>query len=105
MSNLYSGIFRNFNEPYNTWSLKTIAHVVSKVEAWCDKKGLMNVELHEVEDNTWSDTKNQRFDIVIRYMENNHLIEQKLLMLKDEVIDGEEFHKRHDEFYPERKAV
>lgn len=106
MRNIYQGIFRNLNDPYNRWDLRILSNVVRKVEAYCDKHDIGNVELHEVEDNRWEDPENQRFDIVIRYPDKNGtLIEQKLLMLKDEVIDGEEFHKRYSEFYPDRKKV
>ena len=101
MDNLYTGIFINFNEPYNRWDLRILANVVRKVEIYCDVHGIEHVELHKVEDCRWSDPENQRFNIDIRYPNDKGiLIEQRLLMLKDEIIDGKEFHKRRDEFYP-----
>lgn len=43
---------------------------------------------------------NGRIDIEIEYIDSNgRLIHQKLLILKDELIDGDAFHKRHDEWY------
>lgn len=44
--------------------------------------------------------KNGRIDIEIRYVdEKNCLVQQKLLILNDELIDGEIFHKRYKEWY------
>ena len=49
-----------------------------------------------------SDTKNNRYDIELRYIDENRcLTGQKLLYMKGEIIDGIEFHKRFNEFYPE----
>ncbi len=93
--------FINF-ESNNYFTLETINEVVSKVKEYADKKGFKEVRLVEVEDNTWSDPVNQRFDITIRYHDNmpgSIEMQRKLLMLKGEVIDGEEFHKRRKEFY------
>lgn len=101
MDNLYTGIFINFDDPYNRWDLRILANVVRKVEIYCDVHDIEHVELHKVEDCRWSDPDNQRFNIDIRYPDaNGKLIEQRLLMLKDEIINGEVFHKRHNEFYP-----
>lgn len=44
--------------------------------------------------------KNKRIDVRVRYVDlENRLMEQKLLILNDEVIDGETFHKRYKEWY------
>ena len=41
-----------------------------------------------------------RIDIEVRFSDqNNNLIQQKLLILNDELIDGENFHKRYKEWY------
>lgn len=45
---------------------------------------------------------NGRVDIEIQYYENSRVMWQKLLILKDEIIDGETFHKRIDEWYPKK---
>ena len=46
---------------------------------------------------------NGRIDIEIIFEDkaSHHLIQQKLLILKGELIDGKTFHLRHDEWYPE----
>ena len=47
---------------------------------------------------------NGRIDIEIRYENSERqLIQQKLLILKGELIDGETFHKRFNEWYGEKK--
>ena len=41
-----------------------------------------------------------RIDIQIRYNnEQGYLMEKKLLILNDELIDGKTFHERYDEWY------
>lgn len=49
--------------------------------------------------------KNGRIDVEIGYIGEKGLpIRQKLLILNDEVIDGKTFHKRHDEWYGDKKV-
>lgn len=91
-------IFLNFSSVDNTWKLDTVIEIISKVKDYCLLKGLSGVELYEVEDNTEKDP-NQRYDVSIRYIRDGHLIQQKLLILKGEVLDGDAFHKRYEEFY------
>lgn len=43
--------------------------------------------------------KNGRIDIEVIYEKDKQLVLQKLLILKDEVIDGITFHKRQKEWY------
>lgn len=43
---------------------------------------------------------NGRVDIEIQYHEGSRVMWQKLLILKDEIIDGETFHERINEWYP-----
>ncbi len=82
------------------WKLDDIVDILTKVQQYAEKKGLKNVTLHSVEDNQWSDPDNKRFDIDIDYVNVNGIpIRQRLLFLKGEVLDGEEFHKRFEEFY------
>lgn len=41
-----------------------------------------------------------RIDVAVRYInEKNHIVEQKLLILDDAIIDGKTFHKRFSEWY------
>lgn len=97
--------FIDFSDSLNQWPIDKVADIVLKTKEYADKKGLTNVLLHSVED--WSKASeshpdpNNRIDIEIRYTdEKGNLMQQKLLMLKGEIIDGLEFHKRHKEFYP-----
>jgi hypothetical protein len=91
--------FVNFSDPLNRWDIDKVILICNEVKRYADKHNLNKVELHRVEDNTWSDKENQRYDIEIRYMKGNQLIQQKLLMLKGELLDGDEFHNRINEFY------
>lgn len=82
------------------WDFLTVKRIVDKVEQYVFKKALKEVKLLRVEDNTWADTKNRRYDIEISYVDDKgKLVWQKLLILKDEILDGEQFHKRFEEFY------
>ena len=59
--------------------------------------------IHEI----WQDDikdPHGRIDIEIRFVdEKGHLIQQKLLILNDELIDGKTFHERHDEWYGQKR--
>lgn len=97
--------FINLEDSLNRWSLDKVVEITTKLKAYLDEKGIKGVMLHEVEDSTWSDPDNQRYDIDIRYIdEHGNLMQQHLLMLKGEILNGNEFHARHEEFYP-RKVV
>ena len=98
--------FINFQDN-SFWSLETIYNIVSKVKDYADRQKLVDVRLVSVEDNSWSDPDNQRFDVYIEHSEpfpnfGNQRFRRKLLILKGEVLDGKEFHKRCSEFYPEK---
>ena len=55
--------------------------------------------IHEIRQDDIKDPHG-RIDIEVRFMnEKNHLIQQKLLILDDELIDGKTFHKRFKEWY------
>ncbi len=90
-----------FIDFWNTgyWTLETVNNIVSKVSEYAEKKGLKDVKLVSVENNINSDPKNQRFDVVIQHLGETFHVQRKLLILKGEVIDGDEFHKRYKEFY------
>ena len=82
------------------WDFLTVKKIVDKVEQYVLENALKEVKLLRVEDNTWADTKNRRYDIEISYVDDKgRLVWQKLLILKDEILDGEQFHKRFEEFY------
>lgn len=98
--------FVNLEDYLNRWSLDKVVEIVTKLQAYVNEKGVKNVMLHEVEDLTWSDPENQRYNIEIRYInERNNLMQQHLIMLKGEILDGNEFHKRRDEFYPRKEVT
>ena len=82
------------------WDFLTVKKIVDKVEQYVLENALKEVKLLRVEDNTWADAKNQRYDIEISYVDDSgKLMWQKLLILKDEILDGQQFHKRFEEFY------
>ena len=103
--------FMDWNDPLNRWSVDRVLDIVTKVKKYTDKHGIKNAELLSVEDSSYASSlypdNNDRVDIEIRYLnECNQLIMQKLFIMKGELIDGTEFHKRRREFYPEKgKAV
>ena len=95
--------FVNFDDVLNRWSLDLVADIVTKTKAYADSQNLHDVELYEVEDSMWSDPDNNRIDITIRYNDDKGFYcSRKLLMLKGEIVDGVEFHKRFEEFYGRR---
>jgi hypothetical protein len=96
--------FINLNDILNRWPLETVLEIVTKVKEYADSHGIDGVYLHEVEDLTYEDPENQRYNIDIRYInENNSLIQQRLLMLKGTVYNCNEVHKRRDEFFTRKE--
>lgn len=97
--------FINLNKPEAPWDIDKITNIMIKLKAYCDKhissKGYTNIRLVEIEDQTWEDPKNNRYDIIIRYDGNkeSEIKQQHLFILKDEILDGIAFHKRFKEFY------
>lgn len=94
--------FINFGDYYNRWPLDKVAGIVIKVKEYTDRMGIINPELHEVEDLSWEKGEeiNQRVNVKIRYFKEGKLYEKWLMIMKGEVIDANEFHRRRDEFYP-----
>ncbi len=90
----------NWGDPLNRWKLDDVLTVCGLAKEYADRHGLKDVGLAEVEDNRESDARNQRFDVTIEFNDGGHLKRQKLLILKGEILDGEEFHRRAGEFYP-----
>lgn len=95
--------FINLNDSLNRWSLEKIWEITGLIKEYADKHDYHDVKLLSVEDNTWSDEANQRYDIEIDYVSDGGLCRQKLFLMKGEVIDGLQFHKRYAEFYPSVK--
>ena len=84
--------------------LNEMISILEKVKEYAARKDLEYVQVCEVEDCRWSDPRNKRFDVTILYLkrgygDNAGMIRQKLLILNGELLDGEEFHKRYNEFY------
>lgn len=92
--------FINLNDYLNRWSLEKVCEITGLIKEYADKHDYHDVRLLSVEDNTWSDEANQRYDIEIDYVSDGGRCWQKLLIMKGEVIDGLQFHKRYVEFYP-----
>ena len=94
--------FVNFGDYYNRWPLDKVIDIVTKVKAYTDGKGINDPELHEVEDLSWEKGEeiNQRINVRIRYFKENKLYERWLMIMRGEVLDADEFHKRRSEFYP-----
>lgn len=98
--------FVNYRDPLNRWTLDTVLYITQLIDEWCKTKGLKDVTLQRVEDNTYDDPANKRIDVEICYTNaKGFLVQQKLLILKGEVIDGETFHKRFSEFYPKEAIL
>ena len=82
--------FTDFGDKYNRWNLDTVLSVVSKVKLYCDNHHIYNADLVSVEHEQDCD----RFNIRIRYGNEKGLVEQILLIINGEIMDGEEFHRR-----------
>lgn len=92
--------FINHYDPLNRWTVQEVLDIASLIDDYCKSSNIKNAELCSVESNCLADPENQRYDIEICYSnEAEMLIRQKLLILKGEVVDGKEFHKRFKEFY------
>ena len=94
--------FVNLDDPLNRWTVDKVDEIVTLVRQYTETHNIECAELCSVDDNTWSDQKNKRYDVWIRYYKEGHFWEQKLLILKGQILDGKEFHKRYSEFYGER---
>lgn len=95
------------NERGELWDLGLLIDILGKVKNYTDEKGRKDVLVISIEDNTFSDPVNERYDIWIRYAPQKDgacYIEQQLWILKGELIDGKTFYERHDEFYPTHDA-
>ncbi len=91
--------YYNFSDKNHKCCLDQLFRIVTLIKDYCDRNNLEDVEVLSIEDNTATDTVNQRFDIEIMFRRKGIPVYQKLLILKGEVIDGKTFHKRYEEFY------
>ena len=98
-------ILINLSKESNDVDYKMVAKIIDEVEKYCLTHEIEEYNIVSIEDSTWSDPVNQRHDVSLRYHKNGHFLEQKLLFLKGELLDGEEFHKRAEEFYPRLKEA
>ncbi len=74
---------------------KQIRHVLDLLDAYVKE----DYSILEIRKESYND-KNDRIDVEIGIKTSTgQLISQKLLILKDEVIDGLTFHKRFHEWY------
>lgn len=96
-----SGVFYNIQNSSQWWDVDIVESIARQVRQYRDKIGASKIEFVEVEDNTWEDTDNQRYDLwLMIYDGEGGRYAQKCLVLKGELIMPDAFHKRHDEFYP-----
>lgn len=71
-------------------------HILDLIDGYMNGK---EYTIHEIRQDDVNDRLG-RIDIEIRFNnEKGDLIQQKLLILNDELIDGKTFHKRHREWY------
>ena len=90
----------NLSKESNDVDYKMVQRIINEVEKYCHSHEIAQYNIMSIEDSTWSDPVNQRHDVSLRYHKDGHFLEQKLLFLKGELLDGKEFHKRVEEFYP-----
>ena len=95
--------FINLMDANPQWSLESVIEITTKIFEYCKAHNIKDASLTRVEDNTWADELNERYDIEIAYTdEAGRETRQILLYLCGQIVDGEEFHKRYKEFYPDR---
>lgn len=91
--------FISFNPEKTYIGVALLSDILNKVNMYAHDNGYLNVKLIEIEDQSWLDQENRRYDIRISYTYQGTQWSQLLLYLKGEIVDGEQFHKRFDEFY------
>lgn len=73
-----------------------LRHILDLIDGYMNKTPYT---IHEIRQDDVKETHG-RIDIEVRYVDKkNQLIQQKLLILNDELIDGDTFHKRFKEWY------
>ena len=78
------------------------ADITSKIKEHMDNAGIKDAGIYRIEDQSYADPVNNRFDIEVDYSLDGRMVRQKLLYLKGEIVDGVDFHRRFKEFYPDR---
>ena len=95
--------FVNF-APNEYWDWDVINDIVVLTKHYADVKHLDIIKM-ELENNSWSDVRNNRYDITITCRntnddENKTLTCQKLLFLQGMLVDGEDFHANFQKYCP-----
>lgn len=95
-------VLTNFYE--DGWDLGVLADIRHKTDAYAVKHELIDCTIIQVFDNSKVDEANNRYDIDVVYKDavTGRRTRAKLLYMKGDVVDGEEFHKRYEEFYGDR---
>ena len=78
------------------------ADITSKIKEYMDNAGIKDAGIYRIEDQSYADPVNNRFDIEVDYSLDGRMVWQKRLYLKGEIVDGVDFHRRFKEFYPDR---
>lgn len=83
------------------WNLNVLCDIVTQIANYSYQNGIRIMKIESIEDNSRADDENLRYDVRIVVMgdEDRPLYRMKLLYLKGQIMDGEEFHERYDEFY------
>lgn len=88
-------------DDYNNFeylSPQKILKIIFLLDDYMSKQNVSDYYIKEIAESNIQD-KNNRVDIQVVYSKNKDFISQKLLILKDEVIDGKTFHQRFSEWY------
>ncbi len=91
--------FINFGQSKG-WDIETMKSIADQIYDYVTSRGYTNVLVTDIEDNHEFDKVNGRYDITIVYNKGQALCCRQLLYLKGEIVDGDAFHKRFEEFYP-----
>ena len=94
--------FINLDNPMKYFDVSVLANIAAQIVKYQNTIGAKKIELISLEDNTWEDTDNERYDIWLRiYDSEGGVYNQKCLFLKGKLVMPGEFHKRYKEYYPD----
>ena len=96
-------VLTNFYE--DGWDLDVLADIRQKTIEYAKLHGLIDCRIIHVSDNSKMDDINIRYDVDIVYHDSvtGNRAKGKLLYMKGEIIDAQEFYKRYQEFYGDRE--